>query len=463
VKKISKLTANQETRLVEFREEWLRIGLSCEPADFEKGDEIITGFYRRLNKPKPIILHFSSPAMCELAVNFVFAALGGPSSEPHSELNSKLNSKLYNELNSKLYRELHSKLGSNLDSKLNSKLYNELNSKLYSELHSKLDSNLDSKLYRELHSELHSKLDSNLDSKLYRELRRELHSKLDSNLNSKINSKLYRELHSKLGSNLDSKLNSKLYNELNSKLYSELHSKLGSNLDSKLYRELHSELDSELRSIKSYFRSNCWGAGHWCAWEAFYLFGHEIGAGYKAEDIALLLEWAGLSKSIGWWAPWDGICFVSDRPRGIHFDDQNRLHCETGMAAHYSDGWGCYSWHGTAIPGEWIEEKKSLTPKIALTTKNMEQRRAAIEILGWHKILNELGGKVIDENHPHIGRLIEVTLPDLEKPARFNQVLCGTGREFAYGVPYEINTAREAQAWRDAKSNEEWTEPEIRT
>ena len=60
--KITKLTAAQESRLVEFREEWLKIGLCCEPADFATGDEVIRGFYRRLGKPDPLILHFSSPA-----------------------------------------------------------------------------------------------------------------------------------------------------------------------------------------------------------------------------------------------------------------------------------------------------------------------------------------------------------------------------------------------------------------
>ena len=91
--KITKLTARQETRLVESREEWRQIGLCCDPADFAAGDEVIRGFYKRLGKSDPIILHFSSPAMCELAVNFVFAALkDGQSSQLDSQLYSQLGS-----------------------------------------------------------------------------------------------------------------------------------------------------------------------------------------------------------------------------------------------------------------------------------------------------------------------------------------------------------------------------------
>ena len=338
-KKIMKLTAAQEARLIEFREEWLQIGLSCEPADFETGDNIIRGFYKRLGKPAPMILHFSSPIICELAVNFIFSILQNSA-----------------------------------------------------------------------------------------QLRSQLRSQLDS----------------QLGSQLDSQLDSQLRSQLDS--------------------QLELQLDSQLGSCKPYFYRNRWGSNHWCYWEAWYLFAAEIGVKFNPNDLELLNEWASQSKSIGWWAPWDGICFVSDRPRGIHFDQGRRLHCETGKVAYYSDGWGCYSWHGTAIPGEWIENKSSLTAKEAITWPNIEQRRAAIEIFGWAKILNELDAKVInDDGDPLIGTLVEVKLPDIERPARFLRVLCGTGREFAVGVPHEVETALQAQAWMSNRPLAIFNKPEVRT
>lgn len=113
--KITKLTMDQESRLVEFREEWRKIGLCCNPADFETGDEVIRGFYRRLGKPDPIILHFSSPAMCELAVNFIFAALKDATPK-------KLRSQLGSQPESQLWSQLRSQLGSQLWSQLESQL-----------------------------------------------------------------------------------------------------------------------------------------------------------------------------------------------------------------------------------------------------------------------------------------------------------------------------------------------------
>jgi hypothetical protein len=139
-----------------------------------------------------------------------------------------------------------------------------------------------------------------------------------------------------------------------------------------------------------------------------------------------------------------------------------RLHRENG-AALISDIEDLHFWHGTLIPSEWIEDRSSLTPRMALTWGNIEQRRAACEILGWHRILSELKAKTIDRHeNPQIGELVEVALPDIGKE-RFLRVLCGTNREFALPVPPNMRTAIQAQAWTWGLETSEFRTPEIRT
>jgi hypothetical protein len=380
MKTITKLTPVQEGRLVEFREEWRKVGLCCDPADFETGDDVIRGFYRRLNKPDPIILHFSSPAMCELAVNFVFHVL--KDSQLDSQLHSKLDSQLYSQLGSQLYSQLGSQLHSQLYSQLGSQLYSQLDSQLGSQLHSELYSQLDSQLYSQLGSQLYSQL----GSQLYSQLDSQLYSQLDSQLDSQLGSQLHSQLYSQLGSQLYSQLDSQLRSQLDSQLHSQLYSQLGS--------QLYSQLDK----LRPYFLNNRWGSQHWCAWEAFYLFGHEIGVEYSAEDIALLREWARLSKSIGWWAPWDGICFVSDRPRHVSFDAARRLHSETGMAVEYSDGWGVHAWHGLRVPAEFINDRDKITFKQIQEEGNLELRRVLRDLYGRDRYLADIGAVEVNRS-----------------------------------------------------------------
>jgi hypothetical protein len=143
-------------------------------------------------------------------------------------------------------------------------------------------------------------------------------------------------------------------------------------------------------------------------------------------------------------------------------DDQERLHSENGPAILYRDTFAVYSWHGVQVPAEWIRDK-SLDAKTALTWSNMEQRRAACEILGWINVLAQLKAKSLDKDEdPMIGELLEVKIPDLGKE-RFLKVLCGTGRTFAIPVPPTVKTALEANAWTFGVDPEKLRDLEVRT
>ena len=159
------------------------------------------------------------------------------------------------------------------------------------------------------------------------------------------------------------------------------------------------------------------------------------------------------------------FCIISDFPEFIKMDEENRPHSQVGPSHRWRDGWSLYNWHGTEIPGEWIEDKDFLTPKIALQQVNLDKRRAACEILGWHKILTELNAVSINKHESEmIGELFEVYLPDSGKE-RF-LVCCdyagGKQRTFALNVPIEMETAHEANSWTWGFEPKQY-QPEIET
>ena len=157
------------------------------------------------------------------------------------------------------------------------------------------------------------------------------------------------------------------------------------------------------------------------------------------------------------------FCIVSDFPELLKIDEQSRAHGQDGPSHRWRDGWSLYHWHGVAVPEHWIMNKNSLSAKEAITWENIEQRRAACEILGWAKILRELNAKVINEDgDPEIGTLVEVDLPDIGKE-KFLRVLCGTKREFALPVPPDMKTALQANAWTFGMDIKDFVVPEVRT
>ena len=170
-----------------------------------------------------------------------------------------------------------------------------------------------------------------------------------------------------------------------------------------------------------------------------------------------------LAKTCGFVWFHEDVLVISDRPEKIYRDMEGRLHNEKGPSISFRDGWCLYHWHGTAVPGEWVTGKPPSAKK-ALAWENIEQRRAACEMIGWKTILKELDAKMIDEDDsPEIGTLIEAKLPGVRgRMERFLQVRCGTGREFVLPVPPQVRTALEANAWTWNLKPAEYR-PEVRT
>ena len=184
-----------------------------------------------------------------------------------------------------------------------------------------------------------------------------------------------------------------------------------------------------------------------------------VGAYYDADEAAWILAWdtyglslpasaltfIELNRHVWWYYPEREVVFVSDRPTAIRKDNDGQLHCETGKAIEFADGWGVSAWHGQTIPHEWVTGSPPSAAQ-AVRWENMDQRTAACEIIGWHHILDELGARTIDSDPDRsIGTLVEVDLPD-HGPQKMLDCICGTGRRFALLAPDEATTALHAQS-----------------
>ncbi len=287
-----------------------------------------------------------------------------------------------------------------------------------------------------------------LGDQLRGQLSGELSRKLGNQLGDQIKDQIGDQIKDQIGGQLKDKLRDELRDELLDELLEELSGQLGEELSNKLYGQLGAELYDQLirqicTNMKDQLHKACYGP-HDLYWLGFYQFLKvELGLKSKADPGPQI----SLAKNCGWWWPFKGAVVLTEHPVSMQLDEEGRLHSETDMAIKYSDGFGLYSWRGVQVPSDWILKPSSITASMALTWENIEQRRVAAEIVGWDKVLSELGAKEIDvDGDPQIGVLLEVTLPDsgLE---RFLRVECGTGRTFALPVPPEMKTALEAQCW----------------
>jgi len=123
------------------------------------------------------------------------------------------------------------------------------------------------------------------------------------------------------------------------------------------------------------------------------------------------------------------------------------------------------------VPQHWIENRASVDVSEIIACTDVEQRAAGAAIVGWPRLMAELGCVVVDHdpNEDH-GDLIEMTLPGLSIPGRFLRAMCPRNGLIVEGVPRvsdidgsAIDTVLAAQAWRVGKTPETFNYPERRT
>jgi len=254
------------------------------------------------------------------------------------------------------------------------------------------------------------------------------------------------QVRSQVGSQVESQVWSQVGSQVESQVRSQVWSQVEGQVESQVESQVRSQVESQVESQVGSILNNSYTSALYASWGAYISFFRDV-CDWDNPVLERFKIDEDLIQSCGWTWWHEDVLAISDRPKSILRDDQGRLHNETGPSMLYQDGWSLWHWHGVAVPSEWIMNKTGLTAQIALGQTNVEQRRAACELVGWTRILDDLKGTTIDrDDDPQIGELIEVSLPDAPKE-RFLRVQCGTGRSFAIPVPPTVKTALEGNCW----------------
>jgi hypothetical protein len=286
-------------------------------------------------------------------------------------------------------------------------------------------------------------------------------------LGGQLRGQLWDQLWDQLRGQLWDQLGGQLWDQLRGQLWDQLGGQLRGQLRGQLWDQLWDQLRGQLWDQlggQNIYAGNYIYGTHDLYWLAWARFGADIGVKFTADSSHKLDVMERISTQCEWWWPYENIVVASERPCFVKWDDQRRLHCEDGPAVEYADGYALYAWHGTRLPADWVENRKSIDPTIILKCENVEQRAAGSACVGWPRMLTALKYKTIDHDpDPSHGELIELKLSGLPNPGRFLKAECPRNGTIVEGVPSNIKTVLEAQAWRVGLMPSEFSYPSVRT
>jgi len=178
-------------------------------------------------------------------------------------------------------------------------------------------------------------------------------------------------------------------------------------------------------------------------------------------------------ESAYWWFPQKEFVMVSERPSVIHRElvrsrdgnSHHRLHCATGPACGFRDGWGVWAWHGVRVPQHVIERPEQIAINEIWKEQNVEVRRVMMERYGLSRFLVDSGAKRISEDE--LGELYRVELSN-DEPLVVVKVLNstleqdGSRKPYFLRVPPRMTSARQAVAWTFFMTPDEYAKSLLR-
>jgi len=256
---------------------------------------------------------------------------------------------------------------------------------------------------------------------------------------------------------LDFQLNFQLWFQLSYQLSAQLGSQLRYQLEcSQHWLQLRSHLDSQLRSqfgtkLKE-IEHQYHFITYWLTYCAWLEFGVIIGAEINKRTFNKYTEFV---KNIHFMIPYKGICFVSEKPIEIHWQNK-KLHNPNGCSVLYKDGTGLYSLNGVSVP-KWLVEEKAEQIDVSkfARIKNAEVRREFIRKVGMERILQKVGGKLIDKSDDGIYELYLINLGGETNYRPYLKMLNPSiGIWHLEGVLTECDTVKKALAFRNGTKDE---------
>ena len=154
---------------------------------------------------------------------------------------------------------------------------------------------------------------------------------------------------------------------------------------------------------------------------------------------------------------------LANRPT-IYMNEEGNLHSTTGPAVTWGDGTQLWFNNGHYMDEAGrtiVVDSHRLTTQHILQIRNEETRRLAIEKFGWDRFIAEADCPVLDRRVNDVDNTIEMLVgPPQSDTATDRQnrmvLFCrSTGRRYFLGVPRQLTTCEEAQAWMANAGNDD--------
>jgi hypothetical protein len=189
--------------------------------------------------------------------------------------------------------------------------------------------------------------------------------------------------------------------------------------------------------------TNYRGGNLWASWYAYVTFFRDL-CGWENPSLAGFAhdERAALNASCVFYH--HDVAAIADRPCTLLRNSRGALHCESGPALAYRDGWQLWRIDGIEVDEQIVMRPESQKVAEIDGEQNADRRSIRLARFGWPRYLKETGAACIHERKNDVEGTREALFQSRDGSRRL-VATCPTGRVFVMGCPPEVQTCEQAQ------------------
>jgi hypothetical protein len=422
--KIESLTKSQQDRLAEYRNKWINIGLSTDPADRPRVERGITLAYQCAGlQPPEKIVWCGSPLSAGLTRAIVFGL-------KESEVNVRAS------VGASVWDSVWDSVGASVWASV----WDSVGASVWASVRASVGDSVRA-----------SVRDSVCDS-----VRASVRDSVRDSVGDSVGASVCDSVCDSVGDSVRASVRASVCDSVRASVWASVWASVGASVCDSVGDSVGASVcdsvcdsvgDSVWASVRASVcdsvRASCYGQ-HDANWLAFYEYFRDC-CGLDEQTQKLAGHWE-VSQSANWWLPHQKTCWVSERHNILNRNSDGRLHCENGPALGYPDGFYIWAINGIRIDEQIVMRPETQTIKQIDGEQNNDIRSIRIQRFGWTRYIKETNSKCIDHRTNDVSGTPEAIYRTPKGEQRFI-VGCSTGRIFALGVPGNIETCEQAQLY----------------
>ena len=355
-KKIESLTPDQVSRLAEFREKWLRIGLATGPADRPAAEAAVKEAYKAAGmEPPRIVIWLRSPLEGAIGA----AMLAGA---------KIVRAQVRDQVGAQVWDQVRDQVGDQVGDQVR----DQVGDQVWAQVRAQVWDQVGDQVRDQVWDQVRDQVRAQVGDQVWAQVRAQVWDQVGDQVRDQVWDQVRDQVWDQVGD--------QVRDQVWDQVRDQVRAQVGDQVWDQVYRAGYGQHDA--------------------SWLGFYEFFDQV---CDLHSTHRLRGMGALAQAAGWWWPFAGAVILTERPTVLRRDASHRLHCADGPAMQYPDGWSIYAWRGMRVPKDLVEEPEKISVARIDTEKNAEIRRVMIERFGLARYVSESRSDVVHEDVDPLG------------------------------------------------------------